>query len=296
MSQLLVWRHSFMLTQVVPFPENPRLHRQKNDPGVFVHNECWWQLWVAVMHSLMSEHCLPFPVYPCRQWHWNNPMVSRQVALAWQLSWPKTHSSMLAHPFTPCPFPAKPFLQTHVYEPNVSVQTALAEHVWVLSAHSSTLVHVLPFPANPCLHWQVYKPSVFEHWALLSQSWVEVWHSFKSDQKERWTKVIAQSSHRPRDSTDDYCLSLSLSLSDLQLFVPAPALLNASSWFFGNATALPDTNQVLFIGCGHGPLTARSSRGNRWQAARRVESRVSYSDNGNSNWNQVSCSLFCWKT
>ena len=196
MSQMFVWRHSLMLTQVTPFPENPRLHWQKNDPGVFVHNECWWQLWVAVMHSLMSEHCLPFPVYPCRQRHWNDPIVSRQVAFAKQLSWPKRHSSMLAHPLAAVAVPAKPFLQIHVYEPIVSVQTALVEHVWVWSAHSSTLLHVVPFPEYPCLHWQVYEPSVFEHCALLSQAWVEVWHSFKSEARRRWRECYVRKKYR----------------------------------------------------------------------------------------------------
>ena len=173
-----------MFTQVVPFPVNPRWHWQRNDPGVFMHKDCLWQLLVPVVHSLMSEHCLPSPAYPCLHWQWYDPKVSIQVASVWQLTRPKTHSSMFAHPLTEVAFPAKPLLQAHVNEPIVSVQMALVEHVSVLSAHSLTLLHVRPFPANPCIHWQVYEPSVLEHWALLLQAWVEVWHSFKSDQKE----------------------------------------------------------------------------------------------------------------
>ena len=39
---------------LVPFPENPLLHWQENDPLLFVHTPCVSQLWLPSIHSFMS--------------------------------------------------------------------------------------------------------------------------------------------------------------------------------------------------------------------------------------------------
>ncbi len=54
-------RHSLMSVHVVPFPVNPGLHAQLNDPSKFEQVAFALQPPLFVAHSFTSAHVVPLP-------------------------------------------------------------------------------------------------------------------------------------------------------------------------------------------------------------------------------------------